>query len=173
MALGKMKDTWFIWALVIVAGVFAYMAFNGTKPKEQMVPVKAALVEKAPAAVPAPAENPAPPPVAGIKPDHTATDMQEIAANKPAESVVVAPQPVSPTRKFAVQVYSFKEKARAEAALQALKDNNYKAYIMVSDLGSRGTWYRVRVGSFANEAEAQKSLESITKEFKSGIIVAE
>jgi cell division septation protein DedD len=54
-----------------------------------------------------------------------------------------------------------------------LKEKGYKAYILVSDLGARGIWYRVRVGPFTDEAEARKTLESITQEFKSGIIVTE
>ena len=45
--------------------------------------------------------------------------------------------------------------------------------VMMSDLGPRGVFYRVRVGSFATEGEAEKSLEAVSKDFKSGIIVAE
>lgn len=163
---GKLKDTWFIWALLIVAAVFAVLAFSKSKPKEE-AQTQDVLADKA-----QPAQTAAAPAV-GIKPDHSPTDMKEIATKKAASAVVMPPQQVTPTASFAVQVYSFKEKARAEAALKALKDKNFKAYIMVSDLGPRGIWYRVRVGSFDNEAEVQRALEAITKDFKSGIIVTE
>lgn len=167
MAFSKLKDTWLIVVLLVLAAGFAIMAFSGKKPAEQPAPVDT-VAQEAPANVPA-----AMVPATGIKPDHSPADMQEIAGNKPAESVVVPPQSVQAADRFAVQVYSFKDKARAETALKNLKGKNYKAYIMVSDLGPRGIWYRVRVGAFATEDAARKELESITKEFKSGIIVSE
>ena len=74
---------------------------------------------------------------------------------------------------FAIQVFSFKDKVRADAALKQLKDKGYPAYVMMSDLGPRGVFYRVRVGSFVTEGEAEKSLEAVARDFKSGIIVAE
>lgn len=72
---------------------------------------------------------------------------------------------------FAVQVYSFKDEKRADAALANLKSQGYKAYVEISDLGEKGTWYRVRIGNLANEAEAKAMLETIRKSFNSGIIV--
>ena len=82
-------------------------------------------------------------------------------------------QVLPPKDSFAVQVYSFKDKARADAAIEKLKAKGYKSYIMVSDLGARGVWYRVRVGSFGTEEEARTELDAITVDFKSGIIVTE
>jgi cell division septation protein DedD len=54
-----------------------------------------------------------------------------------------------------------------------IKEKGYPGYIMMSDLGARGVFYRVRVGSFATEEQARKNLEAVTRDFKSGIIVAE
>ena len=189
MSSGKFKDTWFIVVLVVIAAIFAVLAFSKEKtlapssvardvPALDKVatvaaPAEPVAVEKKeePSAIQAtPTVSAAP---VGIKAEHPAADIKKIPAKKPAPSVVMPPKEVVSKDAFAVQVYSFKEKARAEAALRALKDKNYTAYIMVSDLGERGIWYRVRVGTFTSEADALKALESITKNFKSGIIVTE
>ena len=113
--------------------------------------------------------------------------MQEVFSQKPVAASAVSspvverdpvPSPAIVTSPehgkeagFAVQVYSFKDEKRADAALANLKSTGYKAYIEISDLGERGTWYRVRIGSLANEAEAKNLLETIRKNFNSGIIV--
>ncbi len=72
---------------------------------------------------------------------------------------------------FAIQVYSFQDQKRAHAALANLQSSGYVAYIVISDLGEKGTWYRVRVGGIADEAQAQVKLEELRKLYKSGFIV--
>jgi cell division septation protein DedD len=163
MAGGNFKDTWLIWVILVIAVVVAMMAFSKNKEKSSSAPVE--VVMTAPETAPA----------AAIKPAHSQQDMKAMEAQKPQaqSAVVVPPQQVQGREVLAVQVYSFKDKTRADAALKALKDKGYSAYVMVSDLGARGTWFRVRVGSYSSEADAQKALASITKDFKSGIIVSE
>ena len=72
---------------------------------------------------------------------------------------------------FTIQVYSFQDKNRAETALQALKNSGYQAFLIMSDLGEKGIWYRVRVGGIADEAAARKMLEEIRKNYNSGFII--
>ena len=72
---------------------------------------------------------------------------------------------------ISIQVYSFQDKNRAETALQVLKNNGYQAFLILSDLGEKGTWYRVRVGGIENEAQAHKMLDIIRKNFNSGFIL--
>ena len=72
---------------------------------------------------------------------------------------------------YAVQVYSFQDKTRAEKALEDLRSNGYQAFLVVSDLGEKGIWYRVRVGGIADEKEARVMLENVRKNYKSGFIV--
>lgn len=72
---------------------------------------------------------------------------------------------------FAIQVYSFQDKNRAYAALGALKNRGYEAFMIVSDLGEKGLWYRVRVGGIADEAAAQKMLGDIRRNYNSGFIL--
>ena len=70
-----------------------------------------------------------------------------------------------------IQVYSFQDRNRAEGALQALKNNGYHAFLVTSDLGEKGVWYRVRVGGISDEAAAHKTLEDIRKNYNSGFIL--
>jgi cell division septation protein DedD len=72
---------------------------------------------------------------------------------------------------FTIQVYSFQDKNRAQTALQTLKNSGYQAFLIVSDLGEKGTWYRVRVGGIADEAAARKMLDEIRKNYNSGFIL--
>ena len=109
--------------------------------------------------------------------------LQEIFNQQPATSDAAAPaDPVKspaivtdPTdgheAGFAVQVYSFQDKNRAEKALVNLKAAGYKAFMVVSDLGEKGIWYRIRVGGLADEKAAEDMLQDIRKNFKSGFII--
>jgi len=72
---------------------------------------------------------------------------------------------------FTIQVYSFQDKERAYRALQVLKNNGYQAFLIISDLGAKGLWYRVRVGGIMDEAAARQMLNEIRKNYNSGIIL--
>lgn len=85
-------------------------------------------------------------------------------------SIVTMPQN-GKEQGFTIQVYSFRDPARAQKALQNLKSSGYNAFQEVSDLGDKGLFYRVRIGGLANEAQAQTTLENIRKDFQGGFIV--
>ena len=72
---------------------------------------------------------------------------------------------------FMVQVYSFQDRARADKALENLKTAGYNAFMEVSDLGDKGTWYRVRIGGLDNETQAKAMLDQVRKNYQSGFIV--
>jgi len=72
---------------------------------------------------------------------------------------------------FTIQVYSFQDRNRAQTALQSLKNSGYQAFLIMSDLGEKGVWYRVRVGGIADEAAARKMLDEIRKNYNSGFIL--
>ena len=105
--------------------------------------------------------------------------LQEVFKQRPAEGQKdPVPSPAIVTNPengheagFAVQVYSFQDRSRADKALAQLKEAGYKAFMEVSDLGAKGTWYRVRIGSLENETQAKAMLEEIRKNYKSGFIV--
>jgi cell division septation protein DedD len=151
--MGVKNEVWLTVVIVAVAGVL--LALSLTRDKAASRP-----------ATVTPAAN-------GIKPAHDVPAVEKAPAAHPASAIVAMPNAVKAKDAFAIQVFSFKDKARADAALKQLKDKGYPAYVMMSDLGPRGIFYRVRVGSFTSEEEAKKNLESVNRDFKSGIIVAE
>ena len=55
-----------------------------------------------------------------------------------------------------IQVYSFQDRNRAATALQTLKNSGYQAFLVVSDLGEKGVWYRVRSGGSLMSARHEK-----------------
>lgn len=88
----------------------------------------------------------------------------------PAMAIVTTPEN-GKEEGFTVQVYSFQDKNRAHAAVASLKASGYKAFLVVSDLGEKGVWYRVRIGGLADEAQATVLLEEIRRNYNSGFIV--
>lgn len=88
----------------------------------------------------------------------------------PAPAIITTPE-MGQEAGFTVQVYSFQDRTRAERAMDALKSAGYKAYMEVSDLGPKGTWYRVRIGGLENEAQAKAMLDEVRKNYQSGFIV--
>lgn len=149
----KNNGVWIIIGLLLMAGVLLFLAFSKNAPINQEQESGSSLVN--------------------IQATQEVTD-QKIEGQKAVAKIVSPLKEVTRPETLAVQVYSFKEKPRAEAALTALKDKGYlNSYILVSEVGQRGTWYRVRVGTYNTEADALQALEKVTKDFKSGIIVSE
>jgi DedD protein len=55
-----------------------------------------------------------------------------------------------------VQVSSFRTTAEADAFVKQLRARGHKAHVQQANIPSRGTWYRVKVGPFANQLEATR-----------------
>ncbi len=127
-------------------------------------------VQQAPTAAPKPAAAPAKPPV-------------QMAAGKPAPAPVVtksapvmtqpAPAPIAVAKSapvptatsvvssnYVAQIAAFKSQAEAEAGWAAFKKNHASTLggmspnIVSVDLGEKGTWFRLRTGSFTDKAAA-------------------
>ena len=76
--------------------------------------------------------------------------------------------------RYTVQVASYQEKDMAEEEVRKLKTRGYAAFIVSSDVPDKGTWHRVRLGSFANRAAAEKLMKQLqTKEGISSFITIE
>ncbi len=58
---------------------------------------------------------------------------------------------------YTVQVSAFRTQAEARAYASALERKGFKPFVVSSDVGGKGMWYRVRIGSFTDEAGAQKA----------------
>ena len=86
----------------------------------------------------------------------TAPDPTKPATEKPAGGEKTAPKH-SDNSSFTVQVASFPLKSEAETLKTKLAAKGYHVYIVESNQGDKGTWYRVRVGKKL-EQEAAKEL---------------
>lgn len=70
---------------------------------------------------------------------------QQISAQKPNSKL-----------RYTLQIASYQEKEMAEDDIKKMKQQGYAAFIVASDLPGKGTWYRVRLGSFSSKASAEK-----------------
>jgi DedD protein len=75
-----------------------------------------------------------------------------VKAAPPAPSAAKSPPASAPKGKFTLQLSSFPDKNEAEAF--AKKFTGQGAYVVVSEIPGKGTWYRVRVGSYGSSQEA-------------------
>ncbi len=58
--------------------------------------------------------------------------------------------------RYTIQIASYPEKDMAEDEMKKMKKRGYAAFIVTSELQDKGTWYRVRLGSFSNKTAAEK-----------------
>jgi cell division septation protein DedD len=58
--------------------------------------------------------------------------------------------------RYTLQISAYQEKDMAEQDIRKMKQRGYAAFILASELPGKGTWYRVRVGSFSSKASAEK-----------------
>jgi cell division septation protein DedD len=134
---------------------------NGPAPAEQLKAADAAAsrpegVAEVPApAVPAPAEPKRAP-----------------EAERPADRAAASTAPAEPAGPgLAIQVSAFREKADADELANRLIGKGYKAYVLGPNPGSPGL-FRVRVGKFKEQREADSVAARLTKEeqFKPWIV---
>jgi cell division septation protein DedD len=87
---------------------------------------------------------------------------KKAAAGQSAKPLVSAKkEPVSAEKpnsklRYTLQIASYPEKEMAEKDIKKMKQRGYAAFIVASDLPGKGTWYRVRLGSFSSKASAEK-----------------
>ncbi len=76
--------------------------------------------------------------------------------------------------RYTVQTASYQERGMAEDEVKRLKKRGYAAFIASLALPGKGTWHRVRLGSFSNKASAEKLQKALqVKEGISPIVVIE
>jgi len=82
-----------------------------------------------------------------------------------------APADAPPLRRLTIQVAAVKEARIAAKLVDQLRVNGYTAYQEKVILKQKGTWYRIRIGSFVDAAEAQATLQKLRKEKHRPILV--
>jgi cell division protein FtsN len=63
--------------------------------------------------------------------------------------------------RYTLQIASYQDKQAAEDEVKKMKKQGYAAFIVSSLLPEKGTWYRVRLGSFTSKAAAEKLQKEI------------
>ena len=86
-------------------------------------------------------------------------------------------EPQSPQngeQRFTIQISSYPERGMAEEEVSKMKKRGYAAFIVASEIPDKGTWYRVRVGSFRNKSSAARLMNKLrSREGLSPYITAE
>jgi len=145
---------------------------TGSKPAS---PVRAAAVPVTTAAAteakperkpeaekkPEPAARPAPP-------ESVATRSAPAAAH-PAPKV---PEATSATGAFTLQLGASLNRDDAERQAARLREKGYAPYIVTAEVPGKGTWYRVRMGSFPTKDAATRYLQDFKRETQAEAFVA-
>ena len=160
MGMGKIKDAWPVWALVVAGVIVIALAFGQNKTEKDAVTFHDIFPEEQSQ------------PKVAVSPQ-TGTGTSGTIAVDPVQSPAIVANTGHNTQNlsYAIQLYSFREQSRADSIVNKLKADGVPAYAQISDLGTKGTWYRVRVGSYKNADEAQAVLVALIKDHKDSIIV--
>ncbi|MFA5260600.1 MAG: SPOR domain-containing protein [Candidatus Omnitrophota bacterium] len=178
-----MKNQWLIWFIVVgvvilVLFTFNYQSGQDVLPLGEVFPEDETGVEppieyefvQSDGSVATPQERI--PAVAS-----TAVPVAQPPAEKPAGSPpAVRPQDLEQKDfskiPFTIQVLSSKDKLRAQEALQKVKDAGYPtAYLATKDLGDKGLWHRIYVGTFPTKEEADQYLPQVKKAYPDSFII--
>ena len=65
---------------------------------------------------------------------------------------------------FTVQTSSVKDKKSADKTVKALINKGYPAYITMSEIPGKGTWYRIRIGEYKDKKEAEKVIARLARD---------
>ena len=128
----------------------ATTAATETKPERKVEPEKKAEAVRTP-----PAES-------------VATRSAPAAAH-PSPKV---PEATSPTGAFTLQLAASPNRDDAERQASRLREKGYAPYIVTAEVPGKGTWYRVRMGSFPTKDAATRYLQDFKRETQAEAFVA-
>jgi DedD protein len=132
-----------------------------TKPESK--PAETKVAESKPAPHPGKVE-PAPVPTRTTTPQGGLKDAIARATQKPTEAV--------PGGAFTLQISAFQNRPEAERFAAKLRDRGYAPYIVSAEVPHKGTWYRVRMGSFPSKDAAARYLADFKRETQIEAFVA-
>lgn len=134
-------------------------------PEKPTTPEKPAAVAAKPATVSGKVES---------APVPTRTTQKEGGGLKEAIARATA-QPPDPAVKggaFTLQLSAFQDKQEADRFMARLRDRGYAPYIVSAEVAGKGTWYRVRMGTFASKDAATRYLSDFKRETQLDAFVA-
>ncbi|NPC83128.1 SPOR domain-containing protein, partial [Pyxidicoccus fallax] len=73
---------------------------------------------------------------------------------------------------FTLQLSAFQDRQEADRFAARLRDRGYAPYILAAEVPGKGTWYRVRMGSFATRDAASRYLADFKRETQLDAFVA-
>lgn len=91
------------------------------------------------------------------------------------EAIARAAQPPAQAVKggaFTLQLSAFQDRQEADRFAARLRDRGYAPYILSAEVPGKGTWYRVRMGSFASKDAASRYLSDFKRETQLNAFVA-
>jgi cell division septation protein DedD len=91
------------------------------------------------------------------------------AAAHPAPKV---PEATSATGAFTLQLGASPSRDDAERQASRLREKGYAPYIVAAEVPGKGTWYRVRMGSFPTKDAATRYLQDFKRETQAEAFVA-
>lgn len=96
-----------------------------------------------------------------------------LSASAPKVEKLDSAKPMTaPTMPFTIQIASFKDKSKAEKALEDLKKKGYSAgFIVAKDLGEGNVRHRLYAGEFATKAQAEEFLTNVKKDYSDSFII--
>jgi cell division septation protein DedD len=129
-------------------------------------------VAQAPAPKPTPEPKPAAPepkpaPASGkVAPAPVATRTTSPESGLKAAFARAAQQPTGTAAggAFTLQISAFQSRAEADRFAAKLRDRHYAPYIVAAEVPQKGTWYRVRMGSFKTREDAASFLADFQRE---------
>ena len=83
-----------------------------------------------------------------------------------------APSPAAAVGTWSLQLSAYQDRSEADRFAAGLRDKGYAPYIIEAQVPGKGTWYRVRVGKFANKEAASNYLNDFKRETSMNGIVA-
>jgi cell division septation protein DedD len=91
------------------------------------------------------------------------TNSAEKKVTKPVTLPEAGPRPIKMNGKkmYTVQVGAFQNKEDARQLLERLRQKGLSAYMISTDIPGKGTWHRVRVGTFDDKDGAKAFAEAI------------
>ncbi|WP_257458931.1 SPOR domain-containing protein [Archangium lipolyticum] len=126
-------------------------------------PAETKVAESKPAPSPGKVE-PAPVPTRTTTQGSGLKDAIARATQKPTEAV--------PGGAFTLQISAFQNRPEAERFAAKLRDRGYAPYIVSAEVPNKGTWYRVRMGSFPSKDAASRYLADFKRETQLQAFVA-
>ena len=132
----------------------------------------------APAAPVTPSPTPPAAPASSARPTPVTTEKKaEAVATRTAPTPAPhappkVPEATSATGAFTLQLSASPRRDDAERQASRLREKGYAPYIVSAEVPGKGTWYRVRMGSFPSKDAATRYLQDFKRETQAEAFVA-